>query len=120
MGEYVGISIGNYDFIGQKNTFGDLLSLFSPNELTIEDCIDEDGEKYERRYFAKTVRQAKRALDVMGHTLSQSQKLFEQELQIEIEYLRDDGEEEKINILNTEFTFQLWVCAVKKYAAGCL
>ncbi|MBE5841957.1 MAG: hypothetical protein E7304_11210 [Butyrivibrio sp.] len=117
MGEYVGISIGNYDFIRQKNTFGDLLSLFSPNELTIEDCIDEDGEKYERRYFTKTVRQAKRALDVMGHTLSHSQVLFEYELQTEIEYLRDDGEEEKINTLNIEFTFQLWVCAVKKYAA---
>lgn len=117
MGEYVGISIGNYDFIGQKNTFGDLLSLFSPNELTIEDCIDEDGEKYERRYFTKTVRQAKRALDVMGHTLSHSQVLFEHELQTEIEYLSDDGEEEKINTLNTEFSFQSWVCAVKKYAA---
>ena len=43
MGEYVGISIGNYDFIGQKNTFGDLLSLFSPNELSIEDSVDIDG-----------------------------------------------------------------------------
>ena len=117
MGEYVGISIGNYDFICQKNTFGDLLSIFSPKELSIKDSVDEDGEKYERRYFTKTVRQAKRALDVMGHTLSRSQTLFEYELQSEIDYLRDGGEEEKINTLNTEFTFQSWVFAVKKYAA---
>ena len=63
------------------------------------------------------MRQAKRAMDVMGHTLSHSQKLFEHERKTEIEFLCGDGEEEKINTLMTEFTFQSWVRAVKKYAA---
>lgn len=117
MGEYVGISIGNYVFVEQKNTFGDLLSLFSPNELTIESGIDEDGEKHEHRYFTKTVSQAKRALDVMGHTLFQAQEMFEYKLKTEVEYLRENEEEEKIQILNNECTFKIWISAVKKYAS---
>lgn len=113
MGEYVGITIGKYDFVGQKNTFGDLLSLFSPTELKIDNVVDEDGEKYTRRYFTKTVRQAKRCLDVMGHTLSRARILFEYEKEGEIEYLHDDGDEEKIQLLNKEYTFDAWKGAVK-------
>ncbi len=60
MGEIVGIKIRNYSFLEYKNTFGDLLSLFSPDELIIEDAVDEDGYRYKRRYFAKTVRKAKK------------------------------------------------------------
>lgn len=116
MGEYVGITIGKYDFVGQKNTFGDLLFLFSPTELKIDNVVDEDGEKYTRRYFTKTVRQAKRCLDVMGHTLSRARILFEYEKEGEIEYLHDDGDEEKIQLLNKEYTFDAWKSAVKKYA----
>ena len=36
MGEVVGLRIGNYDFLSYKNTFGDLLSIFSKQDLKIE------------------------------------------------------------------------------------
>ena len=116
MGEFVGISIGEYDFISRKNSFGDLLALFSPAELKIEECIAEDGEPYTRRYFTKNVRQAKRCLDVMGHTLSRAKRLFDYERERTIEHMLDNGEEERLNVIRQEFTFDKWKNAVKKYA----
>lgn len=117
MGEYVGISIGNYDFISQKNTFGDLLALFSPSELKTENYINEDGESYTKRYFTKTVLQAKRCLDIMGHSLSHARSLFEYERKRTIEDLREVGKEEKVQKLSKWYTFDAWKTAVKKYAA---
>lgn len=96
MGEYVGISIGNYDFIQQKNTFGDLISLFNPKELKIENDFYEDGEEYTRGYFIKTIRQTKMCLDVMGHTLCKAQKLFEYNKEEYLDYLLEEKSEEDI------------------------
>lgn len=117
MGEYVGISIGNYDFIQQKNTFGDLLSIFNPQELKIEDNFHEDGEKYTRRYFSKTVYQAKMCLDVMGHTLSSARSLFEYNKEEYLEYLPEDIGKEELQDIREEYTFEAWKGAVGKYAS---
>ena len=52
MGEIVGLCVGNYDFYHLKNTFGDLLSIFSKENLTIEEVFDEElQESITRRYF---------------------------------------------------------------------
>ena len=40
MGEYVGLCIGNYEFLSCKNSFGDLLSIYSPDDLNIEEVFD--------------------------------------------------------------------------------
>lgn len=47
MGEVVSISIGSYDFLSYKNTFGDLLLPFSMHDLHL-DPATEDGETYTR------------------------------------------------------------------------
>ena len=39
MVEIVGLCIGSYEFLSRKNTFGDLLSIFSQDDLNIEDVI---------------------------------------------------------------------------------
>ena len=38
MGEVVGLRIGNYDFLSYKNTFGDLLSIFSKQSKLARKC----------------------------------------------------------------------------------
>ena len=69
MGEIVGLCIGSYEFLSRKNTFGDLLSIFSQDDLTIEEVFDKElDESITRRYFTTTVNNAKMCLDVMGHT----------------------------------------------------
>lgn len=42
MGEIVGLAIGNYEFLSCKNTFGDLLSIFSKEDMRIENQYDEE------------------------------------------------------------------------------
>ena len=42
MGEIVGLCIGSYEFLSRKNTFGDLLSIFSQDDLTIEKVLLDD------------------------------------------------------------------------------
>lgn len=42
MGEIVGLCIGSYEFLSRKNTFGDLLSIFSQDDLTIEEVFDKE------------------------------------------------------------------------------
>lgn len=59
MGTYVSISIGEFDFLTSKNSFGELLLPFSSRDLRIEDAFDEDGEQYTRRYFSSTVSRLK-------------------------------------------------------------
>lgn len=60
MGEIVGLCIGNYDFLSCKNSFGDLLSIYSKEDLKIEEVYNEElGESITRRYFATTVSRAK-------------------------------------------------------------
>lgn len=78
MGEIVGLSIGKYEFLSRKNTFGDLLSIFGKDDLKIEEVFDHELEEYiTKRYLATTVYKAKMCLDVMGHTISKARKLFE-------------------------------------------
>ena len=43
MGEIVGLCIGSYEFLSRKNTFGDLLSIFSQDDLTIEEVFDKES-----------------------------------------------------------------------------
>lgn len=78
MGEIVGLCIGSYEFLSRKNTFGDLLSIFSQDDLTIEEVFDKElDESITRRYFTTTVNNAKMCLDVMGHTTLKAKSLFE-------------------------------------------
>ena len=51
MGEYVSLTIGKADFLSRKNSFGELLLLFSPADIHFEDVEYNDGEKGVRRYF---------------------------------------------------------------------
>ena len=60
MGEIVGLCIGSYEFLSRKNTFGDLLSIFSQDDLTMEEVFDKElDESITRRYFTTTVNNAK-------------------------------------------------------------
>ena len=49
MGEYVGIRIKNHVYLQWKNSFGDLLSIFSKEDLHIESVRIGD-ETYIKRY----------------------------------------------------------------------
>lgn len=119
MGEIVGLRIGNYNFLSCKNTFGDLLSIFSKEDLTIEEVFDEELEEYiTRRYFTTTVSKAKMCLDVMGHTTSKAQSLFEYNKKNYIDYLKDyPANKADIGNIKREYTFENWVRAVKKYSS---
>lgn len=121
MGEYVGLCIGNYEFLSCKNSFGDLLSIYSPDDLNIEEVFDpEINETITRRYFTTTVNKAKMCLDVMGHTLSEAKRLFEYHKRGYLgylDYLRYNYHNEvDIEHIEKNYTFENWVMAVKKYS----
>lgn len=58
MGEIVGLCIGSYEFLSRKNTFGDLLSIFSQDDLTIEEVFDKelDETHYLKAFIAAGIR----------------------------------------------------------------
>lgn len=118
MGEIVGLCIGNYEFLSCKNTFGDLLSIYSKEDLKIEEVFDEElGESITKRYFTTTVSRAKMCLDVMGHTTSKARSFFEYHKKDYMDFLKEyyDGEVDIDNI-EREYTFDNWAGAVKKYS----
>lgn len=120
MGEMVSISIGSYDFLSYKNTFGDLLTPFCMADLHIEpDTID--GEKITKRYFSTTVKKVKICLDVLGYTLEVSKKTFEKCKQGKVEFASEyprtgDFSSEKLKI---DFTYKNW-CKTAQYFARIL
>ena len=118
MGEIIGLCIGNYEFLSCKNTFGDLLSIFSKEDLTIEEVLDEElDESITKRYFTMTVRKAKMCLDVMGHTISKAQRLFECHKKNYMDYLKDyPNDKVDIDNIEREYTFENWTKAVIKYS----
>lgn len=119
MGEVIGLRIGNYDFLSYKNTFGDLLSIFCKEDLTIEKKFDEElGENIIKRYFTTTVGKAKMCLDVMGHTTSKAQSLFEYHKNCYMDYLKDYPDDEvDIDNIEREYIYENWVQAVIKYSS---
>ena len=114
MGEIAGLCIGNYEFLSYKNTFGDLLSIFSKEDLTIEEIFDKElDESITKRYFTTTVGKAKMCLDVMGHTTSKAQSLFEYHKMSYMDYLEDCTDNEvDIDNIEREYIFENWVQAV--------
>lgn len=121
MGEYVSLKIRNHDYLSCKNSFGDLLLLFSKEDLKIEEAKDEDGETYIRRYFSTTVSRAKMFLDCLGYTVKSLKRDFENSKVEELEYLEycmDDEPscESKYRDVNEKFEFEAWKTAAKKYA----
>lgn len=118
MGEVVGLRIGNYDFLSYKNTFGDLLSIFSKQDLKIEEVFDgELQENITKRYFTTTVGKAKMCLDVMGHTILMAKQLFKNHKKNYMDYI-DEYPDDKIDIESIEknYTFEMWSQAVIKYS----
>ena len=77
MGEIVGLCIGSYEFLSRKNTFGDLLSIFSQDDLTIEEVFDKElDESITRRYFTTTVNNAKNVFRCNGTYNSKGKKFI--------------------------------------------
>lgn len=123
MGEIVGIRIKNFEYISCKNTFGDLLLLFSEDDLKVEDVLDDDGEYYKKYCFYTTVSKAKMCLDCLGYTLKEIKTIFERNKASKLENIRycqemgfDDIPYSYEDIENN-FIFEQWLKAVKKYAS---
>lgn len=114
MGEIVGLCIGSYEFLSRKNTFGDLLSIFSQDDLTIEEVFDKElDESITRRYFTTTVNNAKMCLDVMGHTTLKAKSLFEYHKKNYLDYLEEDFDDEvDSDNIERKYTFENWARAV--------
>ena len=119
MGEIVGLCIGSYEFLSRKNTFGDLLSIFSQDDLTIEEVFDKElDESITRRYFTTTVNNEKMCLDVMGHTTLKAKSLFEYHKKNYLDYLEEDFDDEvDSDNIERKYTFENWARAVKKYSS---
>lgn len=122
MGTYVSLSIGSFDFLTSKNSFGGLLLPFSSRDLKIETAVDEDGEQYIRRYFSSTVSKLKLILDSCGFTIEAAKQDFNA-LKIEkldfIQYcLEEDGNTFGMSYedVSANFTFENWYQAALRYA----
>ena len=116
MGEMVSISIGEYDFLSYKNTFGDLLTIFYEGDLHIVEGA-EDGE-FTTRYFSTTVGRAKKCLDILGYTADKAHDTFERYKQEQIDFFneRDNVDSAYVIQYQNEFTFESWSLAAKLYA----
>ncbi|EMS72779.1 HEPN/Toprim-associated domain-containing protein [Ruminiclostridium cellobioparum] len=120
MGEIVSISIGSYSFLSYKNTFGDLLTIFCPEDRCVKESTDDDGEPYTNYSYITTVERAKKCLDCLGFTVEAARNSFEKSKQEEIEYL-DEYFDEKYHsydskTIRRKFTFDKWCSAAKRYA----
>lgn len=115
MGEYVSLSIGGYNYLTCKNSFGDLLLFFTEADRKV--VVDwEDGEEFKRYCFYTSVDRAKRCLDMLGNTLKAAKEDFELDRASKIDfskYIHDDDYEME---LVEQYTFENWVEAVHKYA----
>lgn len=121
MGTVIGLAIGNYSFISEKNTFGDLLLPFSPASLHIEEAQNELGETVIKRYFQLPISKVKEVLDYSGHTLSAAQHDFERAKENKVYIYQRVEEVEKGHRPTADeterfFSFETWCEAVKKYA----
>lgn len=114
MGTYVSISIGAFDFLTSKNSFGGLHFPFSPKDLKIEEAFDEDGEQCTRRYFSTTVANLKKILDARGFTVDDAKrdfsKLKAEKLELIQECLENDDNIFGLSYedIYTNFTFENW------------
>lgn len=121
MGEIVGVRIHDFEYISYKNTFGDLLSIFSKEDLRIETAIDDEGQLYQRYYFVTTVSRAKKCLDCLGHTLEAVRRDFEADKNEKLEFIEYCQEDQfsttwSYKDIEEGFSFEEWSNAVKKYA----
>ena len=121
MGEIVSISIGSYDFISYKNTFGDLLTIYSPEDRQIKTVIDEDGDEYIQYLYVTTVERAKIALDCLGYTVKLARKSFEKSKQEEIDFREgldfdNDRSLNEINEIKNNYLFEQWCKTVQKFS----
>lgn len=119
MGSMATLSIGSYDFVSYKNTFGDLLTLFYEGDRkTLSEEIDE--KIHTKYFFSTTVSHAKKCLDLLGYTLNKAREVFESNKLEKIEFLRkyDMGGSYEFSIddMEMEFTFDNWCCAAWHYA----
>ncbi len=119
MGSMASINIGNYDFISYKNTFGDLLTIYSPEDLKVSEKT-EDGETYTQYAYITTVERAKKCLDCLGYTSLMAKKSFENSKQKDIEFLDEFYEKGYCDYdsktLKRHFSFEKWCQAAQKYA----
>ncbi|MDQ7095473.1 HEPN/Toprim-associated domain-containing protein [Desulfosporosinus sp. PR] len=120
MGEIVGIKIGSYEFLSYKNTFGDLLTIFCPEDRCVKECTDDDGESYTCYSFITTVERAKKSLDCLGFTVEAARNSFDKSKQEEIEFLDEcfDAKHDQYDskVVREKFTFDKWCTAAKRYA----
>lgn len=115
MGEYVSLSIGNYDYLTCKNSFGDLLLFFTKEDLKITSEL-LDGEEYKILCFYTTVEKASKCLDCLGHTLFEAKRDFECDKADKIEFAKYGHNEEYVLELLNNYNFENWSMAVQKYA----
>ena len=121
MGTLISIEIGNYGFITEKNTFGDLLLPFSPTNLHIEEAKDESGIAITKRYFRLSISQIKDILDHTGHTLMAAENDFEHSKENIVYIYRrvedvEKGHRPTADEVEQFCSFDEWCEAVKKYA----
>ena len=123
MGTYVSISIGDYDFISSKNSFGDLLLPFSPRNLKEEPAVYEDGDEYIRRYLSMPIGHLKLILDGLGYTIDSAKedfsKLKKEKLEF-VEYCLEDSDGNTYGLdfedISKNFTFDNWRNVALRYA----
>lgn len=122
MGTYVSISIGSFDFLTSKNSFGGLLLPFSSKDLKIETAVDEDGEQYTRRYFSSTVSKLKLILDSCGFTIEAAKQDFNVLKSEKLDFIQycfeEDGDTFGMSYedISVNFTFENWHQAALHYA----
>lgn len=120
MGTIVSIVIGSYDFLSEKNTFGDLLTIFSPEDRCVKECTYDDGETYNNYSYITTVERAKKSLDCLGFTVEAARNSFEKSKKDEIEFLDEcyNGNKGSYSskTISKNFTFDKWCSAAKRYA----
>ena len=89
MGSYAVLNIGaesSYTFMSYKNAFGDLLILFTMDDLRVKE-IEEDGAIYTKLYYTTSVKKAKQCLDLLGYTIEKARETFENSKTKSLEFI---------------------------------
>jgi len=115
MGEYASLKIGGYDYLSCKNSFGDLLLLFTEDDLKIN-AQTLDGEEYKTFCFSTTIERAEKCLDCLGHTLNRAREDFERDRADKIELAQYENDALYEFELKEYYNFESWLAAARKYA----
>lgn len=116
MGSTATLSVGKYDFLESKNYLeSHFLFIYNMKDKKIEKYLGEDKVECTRYSYRSSIGKSKQCLDVLGYTLANLKKKF-QEYRLELQFIFELEFEDNYREIYNSFTFEAWSSSLVKIA----